>query len=129
MGAVKPFDAGDVPEEIVRAAMTEPALRGRVILSSRRRVPLYHDNECVGFVTPHKAQIDPGAWRAGPIFVLPGHRGHRHVEKFYASYADRAWVAFIPHNAMGSLKMHKSAGFTDWRRSKGGRWMRREAQV
>jgi hypothetical protein len=128
VGAVKKTKvSGSVPEEIVRQAMAEPVLRGRVILSSKRRVPLMHGDECVGFVTPHETKLGGGGWRAGPIYVVPGHRGHGHVEEFYAQHTDRTWVAFIPHNAMASLKMHRNAGFVDWRRSKGGRWMRREA--
>ena len=115
--------AGDVPEEIVRAAMAEPALRGRVVLCSTRRVRLLCDGECVGFVTPHETA---SGWRAGPIYVVPEHRGHGHVEAFYASHPDRAWVAFVPDGARGSLAMHKRAGFVEWKGARNGRWMRRE---
>lgn len=122
MGSVKV--AGNVPEEIVRAAMEVPILRGRVILSSKRRVPLMHDGECVGFVTPHETK---SGWRAGPIYVVPGHRGHGHVEAFYAAHPDRTWVAFVPTGNRASLSMHKRAGFVPWKAARDGRWMRREA--
>lgn len=111
---------GDVPEEIVRAAMAEPVLRGRVILSSKRRMPLMHGAECIGFVTPHETK---SGWRAGPIYVVPGHRGHRHVEQFYAANRARTWVAFVPDEARGSLAMHKRAGFTHWKSGRGGEWL------
>lgn len=115
--------AGDVPEEIVRAAMREPVLRGRVILSSKRRVPLMCGEQCVGFVTPHETK---SGWRAGPIFVVPGHRGHGHVEAFYAAHPDRTWVAFVPDGARGSLSMHKRAGFAPWKAGRHGQWLRRD---
>lgn len=116
---------GSVPEEIVRAAMAEPVLRGRVILSSQRRVPLMHGSECVGFATPHESN---SGWRAGPIYVLPGHRGHGHVEEFYRAHADRTWVAFVPASARGSLSAHKRAGFVPWKKGRGGQWLKLEAR-
>lgn len=119
---------GDVPEEIVRAAMGEHVLRGRVILSSTRRVPLMCGDECVGFVTPHETK---SGWRAGPIFVMPGHRGHGHVETWYreqfAAHPERTWVAFVPDGARGSLSMHKRAGFVAWKGGRHGQWVRKEA--
>lgn len=120
MGSV----TGAVPEEIVRAAMTENALRGRVILSSKRRVPLMHEGECVGFVTPHETK---SGWRAGPIYVVPGHRGHHHVEQFYAKHRDRTWVAFVPSGNRASESMHRRAGFAPWKKARDGQWLRREA--
>lgn len=81
-----------IPDTIVRAAMADTALRGRVILSSKRRVALMYGSECVGFVTPHETK---SGWRAGPIYVVPKHRGQRHVEAFYAAHRDRTWVAFV----------------------------------
>lgn len=114
--------AGTVPEEIVRAAMAEPTLRGRVILSSKRRVPLMHGDQCVGFVTPHESK---SGWRAGPIYVVPGHRGHGHVEAFYAQYPDREWIAFVATGNKSSLAMHKRAGFMPWKAARDGQWMRR----
>lgn len=122
MGTVK----GEVPEEIVRAAMREPILRGRVILSSKRRVPLMHGDECVGFVTPHETK---SGWRAGPIYVVPSHRQHGHVEAWYAEHRDRTWVAFVPDSARGSLAMHKRAGFAFWKKGRGGQWLRLEAKL
>jgi hypothetical protein len=113
-----------VPEEIVRAAMAEPILRGRVILSSKRRVALMHGDECVGFVTPHESK---SGWRAGPIYVVPARRGHGHVEAFYAEHINRTWVAFVPAGNRGSLSMHKRAGFVHWKKARDGQWMRREA--
>lgn len=117
--------AGTVPEEIVRAAMAEPNLRGRVILSSKRRVPLMHGDECVGFVTPHESK---SGWRAGPIYVVPGHRGRRHVEAFYATNSDREWVAFVATGNKASLSMHKRAGFVPWKAARDGQWMKRAAK-
>lgn len=117
-------DAGGVPIEIVRAAMAEPLIGPRVILSSKRRVPLMHGKECAGFVTPHET---PSGWRAGPIYVVPGHRGHHHVEEFYRQYPHRAWVAFVPKGNTASASLHSRAGFVPWKRSKFGSWYRREA--
>lgn len=113
-----------VPEALVRAAMTEPVLRGRVILRSTRRVALCHGDEIIGFVTPHETK---SGWRAGPIYVVPGHRGHGHVEAFYEAHRDRTWVAFVPDKARGSLQMHRRAGFVAWKAGRGGQWLRREA--
>lgn len=119
--------AGDVPEEIVRAAMRERVLRGRVFLSSTRRVPLTCGGEVVGFVTPHETK---SGWRAGPIYVVPGHRGHGHVEAWYreqfTAHPERTWVAFVPDGARGSLSMHLRAGFVPWKKGRHGQWLRRE---
>lgn len=113
-----------IPEEIVRAAMAEPTLRGRVFLCSTRRVPLMHGDEVVGFVSPHETK---SGWRAGPIYVAPAHRGHRHVEDWYANHRDRTWVAFVADGNAGSLRMHKRAGFVRWKGGPGGQWLRLEA--
>lgn len=117
-------DAGGVPIAIVRAAMAEPVIGPRVILSSKRRVPLMHGRECVGFVTPHETK---SGWRAGPIYVVPGHRGHRHVKAFYAQHTDRTWVAFVPAGNTASASMHVRCGFVPWKRATAGLWYRREA--
>ncbi len=122
MGCVKTV-VGEVPDAIVRAAMAEPILRGRVILSSKRRVPLMHGDECVGFVTPHETK---SGWRAGPIYVVPDHRGHRHVEAYYASQPGRTWTAFVPEGNVASMRMHQRAGFTHWKAARNGSWLRRE---
>lgn len=42
MGSVK---SPEIPEEIVRLAMQEPGLRGRVFLCSKRREALLHRGE------------------------------------------------------------------------------------
>lgn len=118
------LDAGGVPVAIVRAAMAEPVIGSRVILSSTRRVPLMHGAECVGFVTPHETK---SGWRAGPIYVVPGHRGHRHVEEFYRANQDRAWVAFVPKGNTASASVHVRCGFVPWKRAKFGSWYRKEA--
>lgn len=112
-----------IPEEIVRAAMAEPGLRGRVFLCSTRRKPLLVDGEVVGFVTPHETK---SGWRAGPIFVMPAFRGRGLVEAFYAANRDRTWVAFVADQNASSLAMHQRAGFRDWKKARGGRWMRLE---
>jgi GNAT superfamily N-acetyltransferase len=112
-----------VPEEIVRAAMKEPGLRGRVFLCSKRREALVCEGKVVGFVTPHTT---PLGWRHGPIFVLPGFRGRGLVEAYYASHPERDCVAFVPDSNRSSRRMHEKAGFKDWRRGAGGWYMRRE---
>ena len=121
MGTVKA--TGDVPEDIVREAMAEPALRGRVFLRSTRRVPLVHDGDVIGFVCPHETK---SGWRCGPIYVRKSHRGHGHVKEWYAEHGDRAWVAFVADDNRASLSMHKRAGFVPWKKARGGQWMRRE---
>ena len=122
MGRVKA--TGPVPEEIVRAAMAEPGLRGRVFLCSTRRVPLMHGTECVGFVSPHETQ---SGWRAGPIYIVPGHRGHGHLEAFYRAARDRTWLAFVTTGNTASMRAHKRAGFVHWKRARYGDWLRLEA--
>lgn len=103
--------------------MAEPSLRGRVILSSKRREPLMCDGEVVGFVTPHQGKI---GWRVGPIYVAPGYRGRGLVTAYYDDHPDQAFVAFIPEGNRSSLTAHKRAGFMPWRKARGGQWMRRE---
>jgi GNAT superfamily N-acetyltransferase len=104
-----------VPEEIVRAAMQEPGLRGRVFLCSKRREP---------FVSPHQTKM---GWRHGPIFLLPGYRGRGLVEAYYAAHPERHCVAFIPDSNRSSRRMHEKAGFKDKRRGAGGWFMERAA--
>lgn len=117
---------GEVPEEIVRAAMAEPSLRGRVFLCSTRRESLWFDGKIVGFVTPHQTKM---GWRHGPIFVQPEYRGRGLVQAYYAAHPERECVAFVPAGNEASRKMHMDAGFKDWRRGSGGTYMRREAQA
>lgn len=112
-----------IPEEVVRAAMAEPALKGRVFLCSKRREPLMFEGRVVGFVTPRET---PMGWRHGPIFVLHGFRGKKLVQQYYASHPERLCVAFIPDGNMASRRMHVQAGFKDWRRHGKGTFMRRE---
>ncbi len=115
--------AGTVPAEIVRAAMAEPGLKGRVFLCSTRREPLTCDGKVVGFVTPHET---PMGWRHGPIFVLPGYRRRGLVKAYYDAHPERLCVAFVPDGNLASRRMHLSAGFVDWRKGRGGIYMRRE---
>lgn len=113
----------EVPEEIVRAAMAEPGLKGRVFLCSKRREALVCDGHVAGFVTPHET---PKGWRHGPIFVLPAFRKKGLVEAYYAAHPERLCVAFIPDANTASRKMHERAGFVNWRRGPKGWYMRRE---
>lgn len=115
--------APEISEEIVRAAMAEPGLRGRVFLCSTRREALVCDEQVVGFVTPHETKQ---GWRHGPIFVLPGFRRRGLVEAYYAAHPERLCVAFIQDTNRGSRKMHERAGFVNWKRGPGGWYMRRE---
>ncbi len=124
MGTVRRRMIGDVPEEIVRAAMAEHGLRGRVIMSSKRREPLVCDGAVVGFVTPHETA---SGWRHGPIYILPDYRGRGVLQAYYASHPERTCVAFIATGNWASMKAHKEAGFAIWKRSKRGCFMRREA--
>lgn len=114
----------DVPEEIIRAAMAEPGLKGRVFLCSTRREPLIADGNVVGFVTPHETKM---GWRHGPIYVLPAYRGRGLVEAYYAAHPERECVAFVPDANKASRRMHERAGFVEWRKAKGGCYMRRKA--
>ncbi len=114
-----------IPEHIVRAAMAEPALRGRVFLCSTRREPLFYKNEVVGFITPHREKI---GWRHGPIFVLPAFRRKGLVEAYYAAHPDRDCVAFVADHNRDSRRMHERSGFVNWRRAKCGWYMRRAAR-
>lgn len=113
-----------VPESVVRAAMAEPALRGRVFLCSTRREALVCEGEIVGFVCPHETKT---GWRHGPIFVLPAYRRRKLVEAYYAAHPERTCVAFVADDNAASRGMHKRAGFVDWRRGPRGWFMRREA--
>ncbi len=114
-----------IPDDLVRAAMADPGLRGRVILKSKRREPLVHGSDIVGFVTPHETK---SGWRAGPIYVAPRHRGHRHVEDWYRAHGDRVWVAFVADGNRSSLSMHLRAGFAPWKKARGGQWLKRESR-
>lgn len=112
----------EIPEEIVRAAMAEPGLRGRVFLCSKRREALVCDGQVVGFISPHETAM---GWRHGPIFVLPAYRGRGLVEAYYAAHPERLCVAFIPDANKASRKIHERAGFVEWRRGPKGSYMRR----
>lgn len=116
------FDVNGIPIEIVRAAMAEPFLRGRVILSSKRRVPLTYRGKIVGFVTPHRTK---SGMRLGPIFVLPEYRGKSLLEKYYDSHPGETFVAFIPSGNDASRRAHVKAGFTFWKNAARGQWMKR----
>lgn len=116
--------SGDVPEEIVRAAMKEPTLRGRVILRSTRRHPLICDGKVVGFVTPHETK---SGWRIGPIYVAPGYRRRGLVAAYYQAQPGKAFVAFIADGNAASLSAHRAAGFVAWKKARHGQWLRREA--
>jgi RimJ/RimL family protein N-acetyltransferase len=85
-----------------------------------------HGAECVGFVSPHET---PSGWRAGPIYVVPEHRGHGHVTAFYREHGDRVWVAFVAEGNEPSRRMHEAAGFCRWKGSRYGTWMRRSPQL
>lgn len=115
--------SGVVPIEVVRAAMLEPALRGRVFLCSKRREPLYADGEVVGFVTPH--QNARGLWRHGPIFVLPEYRRRGLVRAYYDARPGRDCLAFIAWGNEASFAMHVASGFVEAWRTNHGRFMRR----
>lgn len=117
-------DANGIPMEIVRAAMKEPGLAGRVILRSKRRDPLVADGQVVGFVTPHQVGDH---WRHGPIYVLPKYRRRGLVRAYYDSHPERTCVAFVADGNAESRRMHVAAGFTDWRRAKAGTFMIRQA--
>lgn len=121
----KDTDDSGIPLAIVRAAMKEPGLAGRVILRSKRREPLRADGQIVGFVTPHQVSDH---WRHGPIFVLPAYRKRGLVRAYYDAHPERTCVAFVPEGNAASRRMHLAAGFTDWRRAKAGVFMRREAR-
>lgn len=116
-------DAPEIPEEIVRAAMAEPLLRGRVFLVSKRRVPLTCEGKVVGFVCPHETK---DGWRHGPIFVLPAYRKKGLVQAYYAAHPERRCVAFVQDVNKESRRMHEQAGFKEWKRGHGGWFMRRE---
>jgi hypothetical protein len=112
-----------IPDEIVRAAMTEPGLKGRVFLCSKRREPLMFDGKVVGFVTPKETK---NGWRHGPIFVMPKFRRKKLVQAYYAAHPERLCVAFVPHENTASRRMHEEAGFKKWKGHAAGVFMRRE---
>jgi len=113
----------EIPDDIVRAAMKSPELKGRVFLCSTRREPLVCDGKVVGFVTPHETA---SGWRHGPIYVDPEYRGKGLVEAYYARHPERLCVAFIRDDNTASLKMHLNAGFEFWKRAKEGAFYRRQ---
>ena len=115
-----------VPEEVVRAAMAEPGLKGRVFLCSTRREPLVCDGQVVGFVSPHETAQ---GWRHGPIFVLPAFRKRGLVESYYAAHPERLCVAFIQDVNKDSRRSHELAGFVNWKKGTGGWYMRREPKA
>ena len=113
-----------IPAEIVREAMRDPAIKGRVYLSSARREPLIFEGRVVGFVSPHETK---DGWRHGPIFVRDGYRGRGIVEAYYGAHPERVCVAFVADGNASSRRMHLRAGFSDWKRHGKGWFMRREA--
>jgi L-amino acid N-acyltransferase YncA len=123
-GRVKKAKTVEIPEEIVRAAMAAPELKGRVFLCSTRREALVCDGKVVGFVTPHETA---SGWRHGPIYVDPEYRGRGLVEAYYAAHPERDCVAFVRDDNPASLSMHTSAGFELWKRAKDGAFYRRPA--
>lgn len=112
-----------VPLELVRDAMRDPALKGRVFLCSKRREPLLADGKVVGFVTPHQT---PMGWRHGPIYVAPGYRRRGLVPAYYAAHPERLCIAFVADGNLASRRMHLAAGFVDWKRGSKGQFMKRE---
>lgn len=124
MGKKNETDAArGIPEDLVREAMKDPALRGRVFLVSKRREPLFFEGKVVGFVCPRETA---DGWRHGPIFVKEGFRGRGLVEAYYASHPERLCVAFVADDNMSSRRMHLRAGFVNWKRHGKGWFMRRD---
>lgn len=127
MGKTNENDAAHgIPVELVREAMQDPALKGRVFMCSSHREPLLFEGKVVGFVTPH---VTKDGWRHGPIFVREGYRGRGLVEAYYKAHPDRRCVAFVADGNVSSRRMHLRAGFVDWKRHSKGWFMRREAQA
>lgn len=118
-------DKNGIPLEIVRAAAKDPHLRGRVLLCSVRREPLRCDGLIVGFVSPR--QRADGAWRHGPIYILPAYRKRGVLADYYAAHPERTCISFVADANKESRRAHKAAGFIDWRRHRAGWFMRREA--
>lgn len=118
-------DQNGIPMALVRAARAEPTLRGRVHLCSTRREPLLWEGQVVGFVTPHQMG---DTWRHGPIYVDPAFRNRGALQLYYANHPERTCVAFVADNNTSSRNAHAGAGFVNWRRGKGGWFMRREAR-
>lgn len=124
-------DKNGIPLEIVRAAMKEPALRGRVLLGSLRREALRCDGQIVGFVTPRNqrdSKVLGGIWRHGPIYILPEFRGRGLLVAYYDAHPRRVCVSFVAHDNEESLRAHLAAGFVAWRRHRAGVFLRREAK-
>lgn len=115
--------ARGIPVELVREAMRDPAIRGRVFLVSKRRAPLLFEGQVVGFVSPHETK---DGWRHGPIFVREGYRGRGLVEAYYKAHPERLCVAFVADDNVSSHRMHLRAGFVSWKRHGKGWFMRRE---
>lgn len=116
-------EARGIPAEVVRAAMADPAIKGRIFLCSSRREPLTFEGKVVGFVSPHETK---DGWRHGPIFVLEGFRGRGLVERYYKAHPERRCVAFVADDNLSSRRMHVRAGFANWKRHAKGWFMRRE---
>lgn len=119
-------DKSGIPLEIIREAMKEPAIRGRVVLASTQREALRCDGQIVGFVTPRQQR--DGAWRHGPIYISPAFRGRGLLAAYYASHPERVCVSFIANGNEESRSAHLAAGFVAWRRHRDGVFMRREAR-
>lgn len=116
-------DFSKVPEDIVREAMAEPTLKGRVFLCSKRREPIVYEGIVVGFVSPHET---PQGWRHGPIYVRPKYRKLGLVAAYYAAHPERLCVAFVADGNAASKRMHEKAGFVEWKRHGKGVFMKRE---
>lgn len=117
-------DACGIPLQIVRAAMKDSDLDGRVYLCSTRREAIRCEGHVVGFVTPR--QEEDGRWRHGPIYILPGFRRRGLLAAYYASHPERRCVAFVADTNPSSRSAHNVAGFKPFRRQRYGWFMRRE---
>lgn len=115
--------ARGITVELVREAMQEPALKGRVFMCSSHREPLLFEGQVVGFVSPHQTK---DGWRHGPIFVREGYRGRGLVEAYYKAHPERLCVAFVADGNASSRRMHLRAGFVSWKRHGKGWFMRRK---
>jgi GNAT superfamily N-acetyltransferase len=81
---------------------------------STARAGIYYNNYLVGFMIPSLDSPENQAWRYGPIYIMPEHRGKGIAAKAINQFLRSRKAAPIPiavsnHEAQGLLK---EAGFT-----------------
>lgn len=97
---------------LLNLADADPLLAGFVYPNdkSKMRLPIFEDNQLVGFATPR--QENDGVWRMGAIYIIPEFRNRGIVGKIISSFmSGKKGRAFIEDENLSSQKAYQKAGF------------------